>query len=409
MGKILQSVFSLRMLFVFLMGFASGLPLILTGGTLKAWMKEAGVDLTIIGAFSLVGLPYALKFLWAPFLDRYVPRFLGRRRGWIIITQFALAFALVGLGVSNPTAIPTATAIAAFLVCFASATQDIGIDAYRREILRDEELGFGSSLAVNGYRVGMLVAGAGALALADHVSWSMTYAVMGAIALLSAVVTLLSPEPRVDAPPPRTLKDAAIKPIQEFFSRRGAVEILLFIVLYKIGESMASDLLNPFYLDLGFTKSQIAGVAKLFGFWATILGGLLGGILMIRIGIFHGLWVFGILQSVAILGFSVLANAGTNIAILATTISLECLTSGMATAAYVGFMGSLCNKRFTATQYALLSSLMGVPRIFFGATSGYFAKHLGWTNYFIFCTLLTLPGLLFLLRVKHWQTQASEN
>jgi len=404
MSSLTKSLFSGRMLTLLGLGISSGLPLLLTGSTLKYWMKEASVDLTIIGIFALVGLPYTLKFIWAPLMDRYRPPFLGRRRGWIVITQAGVALGLCLLAGSNPLESPWSTAAAAFLVAFLAASQDIAIDAYRREILTDEEQGLGASLGVNGYRIGMLIAGGGALALAaSPMPWQSVYFCMAGIMIVMMGITFLSPEPEAAASIPRTLTEAVVQPFVEYFQRPGSIEILIFILLYKIGDSMASDMFSPFYVDMGFEKLQIAAIAKGFGFGATIVGGLLGGIIMLKIGVFRSLWIFGILQAISTFGFSVQALYGNSLTLLTGVIAFENLSSGMGTAAYAGYMAALCDRRYTATQYALLSSLMGVPRVFLGSSSGYLAKQMGWSSYFLFCTLIAIPGLLFLFRVKRWE------
>ena len=400
--SMLRSIFSGKMLSLLVLGFSSGLPLLLVGGTLKLWMRDAGIDLTIIGIFSLVGLPYTLKFLWAPFMDRYVPPLLGRRRGWILIWQLALVAGIAALATTRPTSSPWSVAWIAFLVAFFSASQDIAIDAYRRDLLRDEELGLGSALAINGYRMGMLVAGALAATMADIIPWKQVYLVMAGCMGIGIIATLLSPDPEGEVSPPASLLDAVIQPFTDYFRRKGAWEILAFILLFKIGDSMASEMFNPFYLDMGFSKTSIGMVAKLFGFWAVILGGLAGGVILLRIGINRSLWIFGALQAVSTLCFSLLARAGDSLPVLAGVVAFENLASGMGTSAFVAFMASLCNKRFTATQYALLTSLMGVPRVLLGATTGYLAKGIGWENFFLFCTLIALPGMLFLFRVAPW-------
>jgi len=399
----LRSIFSGKMLAVLVLGFSSGLPLLLVGGALKLWMRDEKVDLTIIGLFSLVGLPYALKFLWAPLMDRYVPPFLGRRRGWILISQVALVLGIAALAFTRPETSPLAVAWVAFLVAFFAASQDIAVDAYRRDLLRDEELGLGSALAVNGYRVGMLVAGALAATLADTVPWRSGYLIMAAAMGIGVAATLLAPDPENDVRPPASLLQAVVQPFSDYFQRPGALEILAFILLFKIGDSMASEMFNPFYLDLGFSKTSIGMVAKLFGFWAVILGGLAGGVILLRWGIHRCLWIFGALQAVSTLCFSFLARAGHSLPALAGTVAFENLASGMATSAYAAYMASLCNKRFTATQYALLTSLMGVPRVILGAGSGYLAKRVGWEGFFVICTVIALPGMLLLFRVAPWQ------
>jgi PAT family beta-lactamase induction signal transducer AmpG len=394
--------YSRRMLVAFIMGFACGLPLLLTISLLQAWMKEEGVDLTVIGLMALVGLPYTLKFVWAPFLDRFTPAFLGRRRGWLLVAQIALMISIAGLGMTNPGKSPWMVAFAAFLVTFFSASQDIVVDAYRREDLPDEELGLGSSLYVNGYRVGMLLASGGGLIMADRIPFSMVYLIMAVCMLPGLLTTIFTPEPPLTMGRPRNLKEAVIDPLVEYFSRNGAVWILGFILLYKIGDTMASAMTMPFYLDIGFTKTEIGTVVKFFGFWATIAGGLAGGVIMLRLGINRSLWIFGLLQALSTAGFALLARIGHSIPALSVVIAFENLSSGMGTAAYVAFMASITNKKFTATQYALLTSLMGIPRVLASAPTGFFAKHIGWGSFFIACTLIAIPGMLLLLRCAPW-------
>ncbi len=401
--SILKFFFSRRMLVTFLMGFSCGLPLLLTISVLQAWMKEEGVDLTVIGFMALVGLPYTLKFLWAPFLDRFTLPFLGRRRGWMIMAQLALVIFIASLGLTNPGKDPWMVAFAAFLVTFFSASQDSVVDAYRREDLSDEELGLGSSLYVNGYRVGMLLASGGGLIMADNISFTMVYLIMAACMIVGILTTLFTVEPAVTAGKPKTLKEAVIGPFTDYFQRQGALWILTFILLYKIGDTMASAMTTPFYLEIGFSKTEIGTVVKLFGFWATIAGGLIGGIAMLRLGINRCLWVFGFLQAASTACFAVLVQTGPLVPVLAAVIAFENLSGGMGTAAYVAFMASLTNKKFTATQYALLSSLMGIPRVLASAPTGFLAKHLGWGEFFIGCALIAIPGMLLLFKFAPWK------
>ncbi len=396
---IASAVFNRRMLVALIMGFSCGLPLLLTLSVLQAWMTKAGVDLTTIGLITLVGLPYTLKFVWAPLFDRYTLPFLGRRRGWLLVAQLALMAALMLLGHSHPVDYPELLAAAALAVAFCSASQDIVVDAYRREDLPDHELGLGSSLYINGYRIGMLLASGGGLILADRIAFSTVYTIMALCLLPGVVTTLLTPEPHVDAAP-KTLRDAVIDPLKEYFSRSKALWILGFILMYKIGDTMAAAMTTPFYLDIGFTMTQIGAVVKLFGFWATVGGTLLGGVLMIRLGIVTSLWVFGILQALSTAGFALLAVIGPSLAGLSAVIAFENLSGGMGTAAYAGYMASITNKRFTATQYALLTSLMGVPRVLASAPTGYLATIMGWGLFFVFCTLIAIPGLLLLMVVR---------
>jgi PAT family beta-lactamase induction signal transducer AmpG len=393
------------MLVAFLMGFSCGLPLLLTISILQAWMKQEGVDLTVIGLMALVGLPYTLKFLWAPFVDRFTLPFLGRRRGWLLVAQTALIFSIVGLSFTNPKNDPWFLAFVAFLITFFSASQDIVVDAYRREDLSDEELGLGSSLYINGYRVGMLLASGGGLILADYLSFSMVYLIMAACILPGVATTLLTPEPLILSETPKTIKEAVMSPLVEYFRRESAIWILAFILLYKVGDSMASAMTTPFYLDLGFSNTEIGTVVKLFGFWATVFGSLVGGVIMIRLGINRSLWVFGILQAVSTACFVFLSRTGHSIPVLSAVIAFENFSGGMGTAAYAAFMASITNKKFTATQYALLSSLMGIPRVIASAPTGFMAKHFGWEGFFIVCTLVAIPGMLLLFKFAPWNTR----
>lgn len=404
----LEMIFNGRMLVALLMGFACGLPLLLTISVLQAWMKEEGVDLTVIGMMALVGLPYTLKFLWAPFLDRFTLPFLGRRRGWLLIFQLTLIFSISGLGFTDPANNPWMVAFAAFLVTFFSASQDIVVDAYRREDFPDEELGLASSLYINGYRVGMLLASGGGLIMADHMPFSSVYLIMAACMLPGLVTTLLAHEPKITHGTPRSMREAVFDPMVEYFTRQGAIWVLAFILFYKIGDTMAGAMTTPFYLDIGFSKTEIGTVVKLFGFWATIAGALIGGVLMLRLGINRSLWVFGFLQAISTACFAILARIGYSVAVLSGVIAFENLSSGMGTAAYAAFMASITNKRFTATQYALLTSLMGIPRVMASAPTGFFAKNLGWESFFIVCTLIAVPGMLLLFKVAPWNSGQAE-
>ncbi len=393
----LAAIFSGRMLFALLMGFASGLPLLLTGSVLQAWLKRSGIDLTSIGLFALVGLPYTLKFLWAPLFDRYLPPLLGRRRGWLLLMQLALAAALFGLSFAHPSPgelLPVS--IAALLVAFFSASQDIVVDAYRRDSLPDVELGLGSAMYVNGYRIGLLVAGAGGLILAGSYSYETMYLLMAVVMAACIVVSLAAPEPLLPAGRPATLAEAVFLPFRDYFTRDGAWLALAFILLYKLGDTMASSMTTPFYLERGYSEAEIGTVVKLFGFWATITGGTLGGVWILRIGMRRALWLFGLGQMLSTLGFVVLTGVEPTAAALATVVAIENFTAGLGTAAFVGFMASLTDRRFTATQYALLSSLMGVPRVIASAPTGWLAEWLGWPGFFLMCTLIAIPGLLLL-------------
>jgi PAT family beta-lactamase induction signal transducer AmpG len=402
----LNVIFSRRMLVAFLMGFSGGLPLLLTWGVLQAWMTEKGVDLTWIGMISLVQIPYVWKFLWAPFLDRFIPPFLGRRRGWLIVSQIALMAAIVGLGYSDPVKNTGLMIGAALLVAFFSATQDVVIDAYRREDLPDEELGLGSSMYVYGYRLGMLLASGGGLIMADHIPFSQVYFIMSLCMLPGILTTLLTSEPELVAGAPQTLREAVVNPFADYFSRNGALWILVFILLYKIGDTMASGITMSFYLNTGFSKTEIGTVVKFFGTAATLLGAFLGGLLLLKMGINRGLWIFGILQALSTAGFAILARIGYNIAMLSGVIAFENLSSGMGTAAFVAFMASITNKKFTATQYALLTGIMGLSRQLASSVTGFLAKNMGWESFFIFCTLIAIPGMLLLLKIAPWNSRS---
>lgn len=401
-ARVLRAVLSRKMVVCGIMGFSCGLPLLLTMSVLQAWMRTEGIDLKVIGLFALVGIPYNLKFLWAPFFDRFTIPKLGRRKGWIGAAQLCLIAAILFLGMTDPVVSAWQVAFAAFLVTFFSASQDTVVDAYRREDLEDHELGLGSSIYVYGYRVGMLLASGGGLILADHVPFSMVYAIMAACLVPSLAVTLLTPEPAEAPGRPKTLAEAVVEPLKEYFSRQGPILILVFIVLYKIGDTMASAMTTPFYIDTGFTMTEIGAIVKLFGFWGTIAGTFIGGVLMLNFGINRSLWVFGVLQAVSTAGFAWLAVVGHDLWLLSGVIGFENLTSGMGTAAYMGYMASITDRRFTATQYALLTSLMSLPRTLASSVTGFMAEFLGWEMFFIVCTLVAAPGMLLLLRVAPW-------
>ncbi len=405
----LRAIVNRRMLVSFLMGFASGLPLLLTIGLLQAWMRDEGVDIGKIGLLALAQLPYTLKFLWAPLLDRFAPPFLGRRRGWMLIFQVLLMAAIFGLGQTNPGLDPGAVGLMALLVSFFSASQDTVIDAYRREDLSDSELGLGSTYYIYGYRLGMLLASGGGLILADRMPYSAVYAIMAGSLLVGLITTLFTPEPKVTEGTPQNFREAVVEPFVEFFKRDGAILLLLFIMIYKMGDWMASSMSTLFYLELGFSKTQIGSITKLFGFWMTIGGAFLGGVVMLRIGINKALWVFGFVQMVSTAGFVVLAKVGASLPLLTAVISFENLGTGCGAAALIAFNGARTNKKFTATQYALLTSIVGVPRSVFSAGTGYAVAALGWPLYFLGCTLIAIPGLLLLSRVAPWQAGTSND
>jgi PAT family beta-lactamase induction signal transducer AmpG len=399
--SLVQKIFSKRMLVAFGLGITGGLPLLLGGSTLQAWMKDLGANLTTIGLVSLIGLPYTLKFLWAPVFDRFVIKPFGRRRGWLFLTQALCAGAIFNLATVGGLEAPSLEVIAwgALILAFFSASQDIVIDAYRRETLSDEELGLGSSLYVSGYRVALLISGAGSLAIADIYNWQTVFYVMAAIMALGMGLTFWAKEPVVNDAPPVTFKESVIDPFIDFFKRPGAWIFLAFIFFYKVGDQMASNMTTPLYLDLGFSKLEIGAIVKGIGFWTTIIGGLFGGILILKWGLIRSLFIFGILQMVSTAGFSILQWIGKDNLALGVVIGFENITSGMGTAAFTAFLASLTNRRYTATQYALLSSFMGIPRVFVAAPGGKMAESWGYFNFFLVCTFVAIPALFMISKL----------
>jgi PAT family beta-lactamase induction signal transducer AmpG len=400
-----------RIVVVFLLGFSSGLPFLLTNDTLQAWMHDLGFNVGAIGLFSLVTLPYSLKLLWSPLMDRYVPPFLGRRRGWILIMQAMLVLSIGSLALSpDPSGFPRLLFVLCLLVAFFSASQDIVVDAYRAEVLRKEELGPGASSGVLGYQAALLVSGGLALVLADHLPvgdvslrWRLVYLIMAAVMVMGIVTILLAPEPHLEVKPPRTFKDAVLLPFYEFFKTRGALEILLFILLYKLAPVLATGLTTPFLRQVGFTNTDVAGVNKGLGLIALISGTLLGGALVPRLKMYRSLLIFGILQGASILTLMLLAHLGHNYRMMIAAIVTVSFFSGMATAAFIAFLMALCDKRFTATQYACFTSLLALSRTLTKTPSGYLSESVGWESYFLICALSAFPGLLLLMwRYRVW-------
>lgn len=392
-----RRLFNKQTLVILMMGFASGLPIALTWGTLQAWMKTENVDLSTIGLFAFVTLPYSFKFLWSPFMDRYGFGKFGHRRGWMLTTQIFLIASILALSFTRPQESLLMVAIFALLVAFFSASQDIAIDAWRREALTDEELGWGSSVHVSSYLFAFrMISGAAALILSDQMPWSQVYQLMAVLMLLGVVATFLCTEPNTQIAHPKSLREAVIAPFKDYFSRPGAWMILIFILLYKLGDNLALQMTTPFFMDIGFTKTEIGAITKVVGWVSLTVGGLLGGALILRWGIFKSLFIFGIFQLLAVLSFVGLALIGKNSMGLTGVIAFENFAVGMGTSAFVAFMASLTNKSFTATQYALLTSLMGVPRSLAAAPTGFLAERMGWPGFFLFCTLMAIPGLLLL-------------
>lgn len=397
----LAALMNRRVLVMLPLGFVSGLPLALTSGTLQAWLTVEGVDLKTIGIFTMVGLPYTLKFLWAPVMDRVVPPWLGRRRGWMVLTQLCVAIGLVLMAATNPKVHPGWMAAYAMLVAFLAASLDIVFDAYRTDTLHPQERGLGAAVWVNGYRIALLASGAGALVLADHVGWQLTYLAMAAVMLAGVGIVLISPNPTFVAGIPKGIREAVGAPLAEFFGRTHAVGFLAVIMLYKLGDAFASALQTTFLIGgLGFSATDV-GAVKGLGIFATLLGAFWGGLLMIRSGLVRSLLIFGVLQAVSNLGFVALAVAGKNGTALTAVIVVENVTGGMGTAAFVALVMSLCDPRYTATQFALLSSLEALGRVFAGRPSADVVALVGWTQFFVLTVVVALPGLWAVWRIRH--------
>jgi MFS transporter, PAT family, beta-lactamase induction signal transducer AmpG len=401
---------SRKMAALLMLGFASGLPLYLTDKTLQAWLTVEGVDLKSIGLFSLVALPYSLKFLWSPFLDRFIPPFLGRRRGWLVIAQILLVLAIAAMSFQNPQQGLKAIAINAIIIAFFSATQDIAADAYRTDVLDKPELGAGAAVFVLGFRIALLVTGALALRLADQMPWNSVYLILAGVMALSVLYSIFAPEPVLREPPPTTLRETFVDPFREFFQRSGLFQgamILLFIVLYKLGDVLVGKMSTPFLLKTGFSQTTIGDIQGGMGLIATIVGTLVGGALLSRWGINRSLWIFGGLQAISNLSYYILAQLGQNYPVLVLAVNIENFCGGLGTAAFLGFLMSLCNARFSATQFALFSSLLAVSRDVLGASAGQIAQATGaettgWSSFFLISILAAIPGLLLLPVFAPW-------
>jgi AmpG-related permease len=407
-----QAILNRRMLICILTGFSSGLPLFILINLLPAWLRTEGISLKAIGLFALIQFPYTWKFVWSPFLDHYALPWLGRRRGWILATQIGLLAAIAALGGLSPKDDLDLIVLLSVALAFLSATQDIVLDAYRRELLQESELGLGNAIHVNAYKVAGLVPGALSLILADHLPWSQVYLITALFMLPGMAMTLLVTEPALAAGRPKSLREAVVEPFHEFLTRHGwrsALWVLAFIFLYKLGDSMATALATPFYLDMGFSKTEIGLVAKNAGLWPSVIGGLLGGIWMVRLGINRALWIFGVVQMVAILGFAWLAQMGpqaettaSHLTALAVVIGIEALGVGLGTTAFVAYIARTTHPAYTATQFALFTSLMAVPRTFTNATTGWLVEQMGWYAFFLLCALLAVPGMVLLVKVAPW-------
>jgi PAT family beta-lactamase induction signal transducer AmpG len=411
----LSPLLTRRMLICVFTGFASGMPLYLLLNLLPAWLRTEGVSLKAIGLFALIQFPYTWKFLWAPLLDRYVLPIgnMGRRRSWIFITQGLLVLIIALLGRLSPATELGAIVWLAALLALVSATADIALDAYRRELLFEHELGLGNSVHVNAYRIAGLVPGSLSLILADHFPWDTVFFITALFMLPGMAMALLVREPAIAGGVPKTLREAVVEPFHEFITRAGLKEALLilaFIFFYKLGDSMATALATPFYLDMGYAKSDIGLVAKHAGLWPAVIGGLLGGLWMVSLGINRALWLFGVVQVVSIFGFAWLASLGPQAAIdgpalgrLAVVIGFEALGVGLGTAAFVAFIARATHPAYTATQFALFTSLAAVPRTFVNATTGWLVESMGWMSFFMLCVLLALPGMALLVKVAPWR------
>ena len=403
-----REIWSKRMGICVVTGFASGMPLFVLINLLAAYLRKEGLDLKVIGIFSLMTMPYTWKFVWAPIVDRYQIFHLGRRKDWILLSQIVLIIAIAAMGWYSPQEHIGIIATLAIVVAFASATQDIVLDAYRREFLPTYELGLGNAIFVNAYRVAGLVPGGISLILADYVSWTTVFIFTAACLVPCLVLTIFLREQEIGHAP-RSLKEAVVEPFAEFIGRRGvkaALFTVCFVFLYKIGDSMALALATPFYMDLGYDLTTIGIVAKNVGLWSTVVGGLLGGVFMLKLGINRALWIFGLIQLVTILGFYLLAHLGQSgtpsVWILALVLIGEYGGGGLGTAAFVAFLAKETNPAYTATQLALLTSFSAIPRTFCNATTGYLVEGLGWENFFLFCTVLAVPGMLLLFKVAPW-------
>lgn len=405
-----EALFNRRMLICIFTGFSSGLPLFIFLNLLPAWLDAAHVDIKVIGLMALLQVPYVAKFLWAPLLDHFTVATLGRRRGWLVVLHLALIAAIALMGQVDPATQLELVPLVGLLTSFLSASLDVVLDAFRREILPDAELGLGNSIHVNAYKIAGLVPGALALFLADHLPWSMVFVIVALFMLPGLGMALLVREPELKALPPRTLQAAVIDPFREFIGRNGvgaALLLVAFVFLFKLGDSLATSLATKFYLDMGFSKSEIALVAKNAALWPSIVGGLAGGLWMVRIGINRALWIFGLAQLLVIPGFVWLSLAGHDLVVLAVVVGAEAFGIGLGTAAFVAFIARSTHPAYTATQLALLTALAAVPRTVINAYAGYLVADLGWTNFFWLCTALGVPGMLLLLKVAPWNPPAA--
>jgi PAT family beta-lactamase induction signal transducer AmpG len=400
-----EAIFNRRMLICVFTGFTSGLPLYVLVQLVPAWLRVEGVGLAEIGFFALVGFPYTWKFLWSPVIDRYTLPFLGRRRGWMLVTQLTLLISIAAMGFIKPALSIWTVAYLAAAVAFFSASQDIVLDAYRRELLPDIELGIGNAIHVQAYRLAGLVPGSLALILADFLPWHIVFVVVALFMGVGLLLTLFIQEAISDPSPPKTLRDAIVEPFREFIQRKGmatAALILAFMFLYKLGDNMATALQSPFFIDIGFTLTQIGVISKAAALIAATVGGLVGGVVMIKLGINRALWLFGVVQVVSILGFALLSVVGADPWMLGAVVAFEYLGVGLGTAAFTAFIARATNPIFAATQFALFTALTAVPRTLANAVTGVIVEQVGWTTFFFLCTALAIPGMLLLFKVAPW-------
>jgi PAT family beta-lactamase induction signal transducer AmpG len=405
-----EAILNKRMLICVFTGFTSGLPLYVLIQLVPAWLRTEGVGLAEIGFFALIQFPYTWKFLWAPLMDRFTLPFLGHRRGWMLLTQLALFASIAALGFVNPDLSIWTVAYLSAAVAFFSASQDVVLDAYRRELLPDVELGLGNAIHVQAYRLSGLVPGALALILADHLPWHTVFIVVAAFMLVGIVLTLTVSEAIAEPTPPQTLRAAVIEPFREFLGRAGvgsALYVLAFLFFYKLGDNMATALQSPFFIDVGFTLTQIGTVAKFSSLTAAIVGGMVGGLIMVKLPINRALWLFGVVQIVSILGFAALSVIGPNLWMLGFAVAFEYLGVGLGTAALTAFIARSTHVAFAATQFALFTALAATPRTLASAVTGVIVEHTGWTNFFLMCTVLAVPGMLLLLKVAPWNEEAA--
>ncbi|MCO6544871.1 MAG: AmpG family muropeptide MFS transporter [Gilliamella sp.] len=415
-NSLLKTIFTTKMLICIFTGFASGLPFYLLLQLLPAWLESESINIKTIGIFSLTQIPYILKFIWSPFMDGFSLFNLGRRRGWMLGSQIVLIFSIAILGFFSPSLNIWLIATICFIIALFSATQDIALDAFRRELLLDKELGLGNSIHTNAYRIAGLVPGSLSLILSNILPWNSVFIITALFMLPAIIMTLLVKEPISQTSKKHDFEDVIIKPFSEFITRNGpktAILILTFIFLYKLGDSMATSLATPFYLQMGYSRPDIGWIAKNASLWPSVFGALMGGILMIKIGINRALWSFGVVQVISILGFIWLSIEGPfntigifQKTLLAIVIGIESLGVGLGSAAFVAFIAKTTNPLYTATQFALFTSIASVPRTLINASTGFMVEHLGWTNFFWLCFILAFPGMLLLLKVAPWNSQS---